>query len=78
MLSYQHQGTPWGGVGEMSPVTNVLALISPVESCYDLPNDFVPERWYSKPEMIKDDTGFSPFSVGAFYSFCPKGFVYHV
>lgn len=50
----------------------VLALICPVKSCYDRPNDFVPERWYARPDMIKDDSGFAPFSIGASYSFRMK------
>lgn len=28
------------------------------------PNDFVPERWYSNPELILDRGGFAPFSLG--------------
>lgn len=38
--------------------------IKPVESCYERPNDFVPERWYSQPQMIRNDAGFAPFSTG--------------
>jgi cytochrome P450 len=31
---------------------------------YDRPNDFIPERWSSKPGLIKQDKAFAPFSVG--------------
>ncbi|KAI1363787.1 cytochrome P450 [Xylaria arbuscula] len=31
---------------------------------YASPNDFIPERWYSKPESIRDSSGYAPFSVG--------------
>ena len=37
-----------------------------VASCYERPNDFIPERWYSQPELIKDKRTFSPFSTGTF------------
>ncbi|KAK5736331.1 hypothetical protein LTR17_007495 [Elasticomyces elasticus] len=36
------------------------------ESSYDQPNDFVPERWYSKPEMVKRPEAFAPFSMGPY------------
>lgn len=35
-----------------------------VESSYERPDDFIPERWYSKPEMVKNQAGFAPFSSG--------------
>ncbi|KAI9151287.1 Cytochrome P469 monooxygenase [Paramyrothecium foliicola] len=35
-----------------------------VESAYEKPDSFVPERWYSKPEMVKDKRAFAPFGVG--------------
>ncbi|KAF2971326.1 hypothetical protein GQX73_g2289 [Xylaria multiplex] len=28
------------------------------------PNDFIPERWYSQPELIRDASSFAPFSIG--------------
>jgi cytochrome P450 len=37
-----------------------------VEESYERPEDFIPERWYSQPELIKDKSGFSPFSMGTF------------
>lgn len=33
-------------------------------SIYDDPNSFIPERWYSKPEMVKYKDAFAPFSAG--------------
>ncbi|KUL91267.1 hypothetical protein ZTR_01460 [Talaromyces verruculosus] len=32
---------------------------------YYRPNDFIPERWSSKPGLIKQDKAFAPFSVAA-------------
>ncbi|PIA88500.1 Tryprostatin B 6-hydroxylase [Cercospora beticola] len=34
------------------------------EDIYSNANEFVPERWYSKPEMIKHADAFAPFSMG--------------
>lgn len=31
------------------------------------PNEFIPERWYSQPELILDKRAFAPFSYGARY-----------
>lgn len=31
---------------------------------YVNPEEFIPERWYSKPELIRDKNAFSPFSLG--------------
>ncbi|KAJ4030155.1 hypothetical protein NW761_011827 [Fusarium oxysporum] len=36
------------------------------ERYFTAPNDFVPERWVIKPEMVKDDSVFAPFSVGRY------------
>lgn len=33
---------------------------------YERPLDFVPERWYSKPEMVKNPRAFTPFSIGPY------------
>ncbi|CZR61640.1 related to pisatin demethylase cytochrome P450 [Phialocephala subalpina] len=30
------------------------------------PNDFIPERWYSKPELIHHKNAFAPFSIGRY------------
>ncbi|KAI9164122.1 Cytochrome P450 monooxygenase notG' [Paramyrothecium foliicola] len=36
------------------------------ELAYEKPYDFTPERWYSKPAMIKDKAGYAPFSTGPY------------
>ena len=36
----------------------------PAEDCWVRPNDFIPERWYSRPELIKNKNAFVPFSFG--------------
>ncbi|OKL58794.1 hypothetical protein UA08_05857 [Talaromyces atroroseus] len=41
--------------------------ISRLESCFVQGNDFIPERWYSKPEMILNKKAFAPFALGAYY-----------
>ncbi|PHH92958.1 hypothetical protein CDD83_3116 [Cordyceps sp. RAO-2017] len=33
---------------------------------YVKPDEFVPERWYSRPELIKDQAGYAPFSIGSY------------
>ncbi|KAI0544498.1 benzoate 4-monooxygenase cytochrome P450 [Xylaria curta] len=38
--------------------------IGRLESAYTRPDEFIPERWYSRPELIKDRRAFSPFGVG--------------
>lgn len=37
-----------------------------LESSYERPDDFVPERWYSRPEMVADRKTFTPFSIGRY------------
>ena len=36
------------------------------EKCFVQANEFIPERWYSKPELIKDKLGYVPFSIGQY------------
>lgn len=33
---------------------------------FDHPNEFIPERWTSQPELTKDASVFHPFSMGMF------------
>ncbi|KAI0841415.1 benzoate 4-monooxygenase cytochrome P450 [Hypoxylon sp. FL0890] len=33
-------------------------------SAYEAPHDFIPERWYSRPEFVKDKRAFAPFGIG--------------
>lgn len=35
-----------------------------VEACFEQADKFIPERWYSKRNMIKDERAFSPFAQG--------------
>ncbi|KAJ5372970.1 hypothetical protein N7517_004976 [Penicillium concentricum] len=35
-----------------------------VETAYVHPHEFIPARWYSQPELIKDKRAFAPFGVG--------------
>jgi cytochrome P450 len=40
-------------------------LISKIASkSYVQPLEFIPERWYSKPELIKHKSAFIPFALG--------------
>ncbi|KAG5785910.1 hypothetical protein H9Q73_000491 [Fusarium xylarioides] len=32
--------------------------------CFEKPNDFIPERWTTRPELIKDASVYAPFSTG--------------
>ncbi|CZR47314.1 uncharacterized protein FPRO_08688 [Fusarium proliferatum ET1] len=36
------------------------------ERYFTAPDDFVPERWTTRPEMVKNDSVFAPFSVGRY------------
>ncbi|KAL8735761.1 MAG: hypothetical protein Q9166_000624 [cf. Caloplaca sp. 2 TL-2023] len=38
--------------------------IGRVESAWDEPHKFYPERWYSRPELIRDRRAFAPFGLG--------------
>ena len=40
-------------------------VCSLVPAAFEHPNDFIPERWYSRPELIHDERAFAPFSVGS-------------
>lgn len=35
-----------------------------VGAAFESPDDFIPERWYSRPELIHDKRAFGPFSFG--------------
>jgi cytochrome P450 len=37
-----------------------------LESIFEYANHFIPERWITKPRMVKDVRGFAPFSQGRF------------
>ena len=36
------------------------------EKVYTDADAFVPERWYSRADMIKEKSAFAPFSVGTY------------
>ncbi|PYH90165.1 cytochrome P450 [Aspergillus ellipticus CBS 707.79] len=36
------------------------------ELSYQKPLEFIPERWYQQPELIRDRSAFAPFTVGAY------------
>ena len=45
-------------------IANLLQRVE--EEIYTQANDFVPERWYSRPEMIKDRSAYAPFMIGTY------------
>ena len=38
--------------------------MDPDPTIYPSPDTFAPERWYSKPDMVKHKDAFAPFSAG--------------
>jgi len=34
--------------------------------CFVNPDEFIPERWYSRPDLTRDASGFAPFSTGPY------------
>ncbi|KAE9366630.1 cytochrome P450 [Stipitochalara longipes BDJ] len=49
-----------GNVTVYSPSYTVQRL----ESCFVNGNEFIPERWFSRPELISNKVGYAPFSLG--------------
>ncbi|KAI9725117.1 MAG: hypothetical protein M1828_003459 [Chrysothrix sp. TS-e1954] len=41
-------------------------VVSRNERCYTDAKSFIPERWFSKPEMVKEKTAWAPFSAGVY------------
>ncbi|KAI0451704.1 cytochrome P450 [Xylaria acuta] len=41
-------------------------VIGRSSEAYSSPNEFIPERWYSQPELIRDKSCFAPFSAGSY------------
>jgi cytochrome P450 len=37
-----------------------------VEVAFEFPDEFIPERWYSRPELVRDKRAFGPFSFGLY------------
>ncbi|KAI1274721.1 cytochrome P450 monooxygenase-like protein [Xylaria sp. FL0933] len=48
-------------------VTCPKYVLHRMESMWVQPNEFIPERWYSRPELILDKRAYAPFSTGARY-----------
>lgn len=42
------------------------------EKCYAQPNEFIPERWFSRSELIKSKNAFASFSLGESQLFFPR------
>uniref|UniRef100_A0A0C4DJ21 Uncharacterized protein n=1 Tax=Fusarium oxysporum (strain Fo5176) TaxID=660025 RepID=A0A0C4DJ21_FUSOF len=36
------------------------------ERCFVRPNNFIPERWTTQPELVRDASAFAPFSIGRY------------
>lgn len=51
-----------GGVTVVAPPYTIGRL----ESCFEKALEFVPERWSSKPEMVKNKSAYAPFSLGQY------------
>lgn len=43
-----------------------LFTVGRSEKAWERPLDFVPERWYSKPDMIRNRNAYAPFSIGRY------------
>ncbi|KAL6719954.1 hypothetical protein ACLMJK_001875 [Lecanora helva] len=52
-----------GGTNVMIPFFTIGRL---AEECFVRGHDFIPERWYSQPELIKERSAFTPFSLGPY------------
>lgn len=37
------------------------------ERYFEKPDEFVPERWTTHPEMVKDASVYTPFSIGELF-----------
>ncbi|KAF2649441.1 putative benzoate 4-monooxygenase cytochrome P450 [Lophiostoma macrostomum CBS 122681] len=76
-----HPSVPTGGYRESPPegvevagtwIPGNTTIVAPrytlgrLEKIYERPEEFVPERWYSRPQMVKDRSAFNPFSMGRY------------
>lgn len=41
------------------------------ELAYAQPDEFIPERWYSRPELVRHKSAFAPFSLGTYNILLP-------
>ncbi|KAF2199990.1 cytochrome P450 monooxygenase-like protein [Delitschia confertaspora ATCC 74209] len=46
-------------------VTAPKYVLHRLSSAFKYPDDFIPERWYSRPDLVMDKRAFGPFGVGA-------------
>ncbi|OLN85286.1 Tryprostatin B 6-hydroxylase 2 [Colletotrichum chlorophyti] len=49
------------------PYTTIIAprhVISRRDDCFERPNEFIPERWTTRPEMVRNAAAFAPFGTG--------------
>ncbi|CAG7561111.1 unnamed protein product [Fusarium equiseti] len=51
-----------GGVTIVSPRYSIFRS----QRCYVSPDEFIPERWTSRPDLIKDSRSFRPFASGRY------------
>lgn len=51
------------------PDRDAVLIIVLVEECFEQAGEFIPERWYSKRDMIKNERAFAPFAQGLCCSF---------
>ncbi|KAI1377899.1 cytochrome P450 [Hypoxylon crocopeplum] len=76
-----HPPVPTGGYRQSPPtgmtindtyIPGNVTIVAPryslarLDSSYESADQFIPERWTTRPEMIKDIRGFAPFSQGRF------------
>ncbi|KAI0892636.1 cytochrome P450 [Annulohypoxylon nitens] len=76
-----HPPVPTGGYRQSPPsgmtinntyIPGDVTIVSPryslarLDSSYECADSFMPERWTTQPEMVKDARGFAPFSQGRF------------
>lgn len=47
------------------------------ERNFEHPNEFIPERWTSKPELTKNASVYSPFSIGKYSLYIPNKILCH-
>lgn len=45
-------------------VSTPAYIIGRLDSCYEQPGEFIPERWYPDSKLVKNKIGFAPFSAG--------------
>ncbi|KAI1135148.1 cytochrome P450 monooxygenase-like protein [Hypoxylon sp. FL0543] len=51
-------------IPSFTKITAPKYVIMRMKSAFELPDNFIPERWYSRQELIIDKRAFGPFSFG--------------